>query len=155
MVLMVAILAVLILSLVSGVGALDAASAKYLEAKAKEEGVMALGPEAPGMLYKVLHKGDGMVHPTESTPCDAHYKGSTTDGKQIDSSYDRGEHTTFTPKQMIKGLSQAMLKMVEGDKWELYIPPDLAYGDTGMPGVPGGTVLVWELEIVKIKQEEL
>merc|ERR1719487_613599 len=113
---------------------------------------MELGPSAPGMLYKVLRKGDGKAHPKVSTPCECHYKGTLIDGKQFDSSYDRGQPTTFAPNQVIKGWTVAMQKMVQGDKWEMYIPSDLAYGDRGRPPtIPAKAVLVFEMEIVKIK----
>merc|ERR1711957_192720 len=111
----------------------------------------ALGPSAPGMLYKVLRKGDGKDHPLVDTPCACNYKGSTIDGKQFDSSYDRGTPTTFAPNQVIKGWTEAMQKMVQGDKWEMYIPSDLAYGDRGRPpSIPAKAVLVFIMEIVSI-----
>merc|ERR550514_713137 len=115
---------------------------------------MELGPSAPGMLYKVLRKGDGKEHPKVSTPCECHYKGTTIDGKQFDSSYDRGQPTTFAPNQVIKGWTEAMQKMVVGDKWEMYIPMELAYGPNGKPPkIPPAATLIFVMEIVKIKGE--
>ena len=67
-------------------------------------------------------------------------------GEEFDSSYNRGEPTKFAPNQVIKGWTEALQLMVEGDKWELYIPAHLAYGDHGR--VPG--CLVFTMEIVKI-----
>merc|ERR1712086_828459 len=99
------------------------------------------------MQYKVLNEGRGMDSPKVSTPCACHYAGRLLDGTQFDSSYDRGEPTTFAPNQVIKGWTEAMQLMVEGDKWEMYIPSSLAYGDTGR--VPG--CLVFTMEIIKIK----
>ena len=66
---------------------------------------------------------------------------------RFDSSYDRGSPTTFAPNQVIKGWTEAMQLMVEGDKWEMYIPANLAYGYNGR--VPG--CLVFTMEIVQIK----
>jgi len=105
-----------------------------------------------GLLYKVLKKGDGTHHPTADSPCDCHYAGTLIDGTEFDSSYKRGKPTTFAPKQVIKGWTEAMQLMVEGDKWEMYIPSDLAYGDRGAGGkIPGGAALVFQMEIIKIK----
>jgi Kef-type K+ transport system membrane component KefB len=73
-------------------------------------------------------------------------------GPKFDSSYERGSPTTFAPNQVIKGWTEAMQLMVEGDKWELYIPSDLAYGDSGRPPkIGGGDCLIFTMEIVKIK----
>merc|ERR1719188_1463584 len=103
-------------------------------------------------MYKVLKKGDGKGHPKVDTPCSCHYAGTLIDGTEFDSSYKRGKPTTFAPNQVIKGWTEAMQLMVEGDKWELYIPSDMAYGDRGSPPkIPGGSVLIFTIEILKIK----
>merc|ERR1719389_178948 len=147
-----AVFAVLFVALYAGASASDAAGEAFLAEKAKEEGVMELGPSAPGMLYKVLRKGDGKAHPKVGTKCECHYKGTLINGKQFDSSYDRGQPTAFAPNQVIKGWTEAMQLMVEGDKWEMYIPPELAYGDRGAGGkIPGGSTLIFQMEIIKIK----
>ncbi len=62
----------------------------------------------------------GVYHPTVSSPCECHYQGTLIDGTKFDSSYDRGSPTTFAPNQVIKGWTEAMQLMVEGDKWEMY-----------------------------------
>eukprot|EP00656_Telonema_subtile_P000203 TRINITY_DN10102_c0_g1_i2.p1 TRINITY_DN10102_c0_g1~~TRINITY_DN10102_c0_g1_i2.p1 ORF type:complete len:238 (-),score=80.83 TRINITY_DN10102_c0_g1_i2:253-966(-) len=125
------------------------AGLKYLEENKGKEGVITL---PSGMQYKVLRKGEGADHPTVDSPCECHYKGTLTDGTQFDSSYDRGEPTTFAPNQVIKGWTEAMQLMVEGDKWEMYIPSELGYGDSGSPPkIKGGDVLVFTMEIIKIK----
>jgi len=122
-------------------------SEKFLAENKLKEGVVTL---ASGLQYKVLRAGDGNDHPLPSSPCDCHYEGRCAKdwpkGKKFDSSYDRGSPTTFAPNQVIKGWTEAMQLMVEGDKWEMYIPSDLAYGDTGR--VPG--CLVFTMEILKI-----
>merc|ERR1712066_1040237 len=97
-------------------------------------------------------KGEGQESPTADSPCDCHYAGTLIDGKEFDSSYKRGEPTSFAPNQVIKGWTEAMQLMVEGDKWEMYIPSDLAYGDRGSPPkIGGGDVLIFTIEIIKIK----
>ena len=61
-----------------------------------------------------------MEHPLVSTPCKCHYAGRLLDGTEFDSSYKRGQPTTFAPNQVIKGWTEAMQLMVQGDKWEMY-----------------------------------
>jgi len=123
-------------------------SEKFLAENKLKEGVVTL---PSGLQYKVLRAGTGDAHPLPSSPCDCHYEGRCAvdwpDGKKFDSSYDRGAPTTFAPNQVIKGWTEAMQLMVEGDKWEMYIPSNLAYGDSGR--VPG--CLVFTMEILKIK----
>lgn len=93
-----------------------------------------------------------MDHPTASTPCECHYAGRLLDGSQFDSSYARGQPTTFAPNQVIKGWTEAMQMMVQGDKWEMYIPYNLAYGEQGKPPkIPAAACLIFIMEIVKIK----
>ena len=89
----------------------------WLEAKAKEDGVVTL---ESGLMYKVLRDGDGEAHPKASTSCECHYEGKLIDGTVFDSSYERGSPTSFAPNQVIKGWTEAMQLMVEGDKWEMY-----------------------------------
>jgi len=135
--------------LAGSAGATNAEGKAFLEAKAKEDGVVTL---PSGLMYKVLKTGEGQFHPTKDAPCDCHYAGTLIDGTEFDSSYKRGQPTTFAPKQVIKGWTEAMQLMVEGDKWEMYIPSELAYGDRGAGGkIPGGAALVFQMEIIKIK----
>merc|ERR1711959_740765 len=99
-------------------------------------------------------KGSGAHHPTKDSPCECHYEGTLIDGTEFDSSYKRGSPTTFAPNQVIKGWTEAMQLMVEGDKWEMYIPSDLAYGESGSPPkIPGGSALIFNMEILKINGE--
>jgi FKBP-type peptidyl-prolyl cis-trans isomerase FklB len=134
------------------VGATDEAGTKYLEEKSNEADVITL---PSGLRFKVLEKGKGAFHPTVSSPCLCHYAGTLIDGTEFDSSYSRGEPTTFAPNQVIKGWTEAMQLMVEGDKWELYIPSDLAYGERGSPPkIPGDSALVFTIEMIEIQGEK-
>ena len=83
----------------------------WLEAKAKEDGVVTL---ESGLMYKVLRDGDGENHPKASTSCECHYEGKLIDGTVFDSSYERGSPTSFAPNQVIKGWTEAMQLMVKG-----------------------------------------
>lgn len=131
----------------------DEPGKKYLAEKASEDGVVAL---PSGLLYKVINKGSGTFHPMENAPCLCHYARTLIDGTEFDSSYSRGEPTTFAPNQVIKGWTEAMQLMVEGDKWELYIPSELAYGERGSPPkIPGDSALVFTIEMLEIKGEKV
>ena len=106
-----------------------------------------------GLQYKVIKAGaDGGKSPLVGTPCKCHYRGTLIDGTEFDSSYKRGSPATFAPNQVIKGWTEAMQLMKEGDKWELYIPSELAYGDRqrGQYITPGA-VLVFELELLEVQ----
>eukprot|EP00924_Labyrinthula_sp_SR-Ha-C_P009357 snap_masked-scaffold_2-processed-gene-21.24-mRNA-1 protein AED:0.04 eAED:0.04 QI:0/-1/0/1/-1/1/1/0/229 len=125
----------------------------FLEENAKKPGVVTL---PSGLQYKVLKSGSGEFHPTKNSPCTCHYHGTLIDGTVFDSSVERGSPIDFAPNQVIKGWTEAMQLMVEGDKFELYIPSDLAYGARGSPPkIPGGSTLVFTIEMIKIKGEKL
>jgi len=123
------------------------ACVRFLEENKKKEGVVTL---ASGLQYKVLKYGTGLSHPAADCPCDCHYRGTLIDGTEFDSSYKRGEPTTFAPNQVIKGWTEAMQLMVEGDKWEMYIPYNLAYGERGSRNIPGKAALIFTMEIMKV-----
>ncbi|KAH8087626.1 FK506 binding protein [Aureococcus anophagefferens] len=117
----------------------DEAGKAWLAEKATEAGVISL---PSGLMYKVLREGDGDAHPLPGTSCSCHYAGTLIDGTTFDSSYDRGSPTSFAPNQVIAGWTEAMQLMVKGDKWEMYIPSELGYGDRGSPPkIPGGAPL--------------
>jgi FKBP-type peptidyl-prolyl cis-trans isomerase FklB len=124
-----------------------------LEANSAKDGVVTL---PSGLQYKVLREGDGEFHPTADSSCSCHYEGTLIDGTEFDSSYRRGSPTSFAPNQVIKGWTEAMQLMVEGDKWEMYIPSDLAYGARGSPPkIPGGSALIFRMEIIKINGDKV
>lgn len=132
--------------------ATNAKGLEFLEKNKGKEGVVTL---KSGMQYKVLKKGNGDYHPLVGTSCECHYEGTLIDGTVFDSSYARGSPTSFAPNQVIKGWTEAMQLMTEGDKWELYIPSELAYGDRGSPPkIGGGEVLIFTIEILKINGEK-
>ena len=134
------------------VHASNAEGLAFLEENAKKEGVVSM---PSGLQFKVVKKGKGIYHPLPGTPCSCHYAGTLIDGTPFDSSYDRGEPTTFAPNQVIKGWTEAMQMMVEGDLFELYIPSELAYGENGSPPkIPGGAVLVFKMEILEILTDD-
>jgi hypothetical protein len=83
------------------------------------------------------------------------YKGTFVDGKEFDSSYKRGEPATFPVSGVIKGWTEALQLMPVGSKWQLVIPPSLAYGERGRPPqMPPNSTLVFEVELMKIAEKE-
>ena len=146
------IAALLVIALIATVGfanpSVKVAGETFLIEKETEAGVYKL---PSGMLFKVLNKGTGTTSPLVSTRCQVHYAGTLPDGTKFDSSYDRGAPATFAPNQVIKGWTEALQLMREGDKWEVYIPYNLAYGQHGRPPkIPGYSPLVFQMELIKI-----
>merc|ERR1719231_1730376 len=124
---------------------------EWLKAKGREDGVVTL---PSGLMYKVLKSGpkEGKS-PKANTPCNCHYEGTLINGTVFDSSYKRGEPTTFAPNQVIPGWTEAMQLMKEGDKWELYCPPNLAYGRySPSPKIPANSTLIFQMEIISMDE---
>ncbi|WP_303720262.1 FKBP-type peptidyl-prolyl cis-trans isomerase [Malonomonas rubra] len=119
----------------------------FLVENGKKEGVKTL---ASGLQYKVLTEGSG-ASPSPESMVEVHYKGTLIDGTEFDSSYKRGEPASFPVGGVIPGWTEALQLMKEGDKWELAIPPELAYGERGAPPViPPNAALVFEVELLKV-----
>jgi len=107
---------------------------------------------ASGLAYRVLTKGKGKEHPTAASTVKVHYTGWTTDGKRFDSSVMRGEPAEFPLSGVIKGWTEGVQLMVEGEKTRFWIPGKIAYGDEpGPPGRPFG-LLVFDIELIEIKK---
>ena len=123
------------------------ANKEWLEAKSKEDGVKAL---PKGIYYKVLSEGDqDSAMPTVRSIITAHYTGKTIDGKQFDSSRG-GVPLACRLCDLIEGWIIAIQQMHIGDKWELYIPAEMGYGKFSQPGIPGGSTLIFEIELLGI-----
>jgi peptidylprolyl isomerase len=105
---------------------------------------------ASGLAYRVLTKGTGKVRPKATDRVTVHYSGWTTDGQMFDSSVQRGEPTTFALNAVIKGWTEGVQLMVQGDKTRFWIPAALAYGESPRPGAPAGT-LVFDIELLQIQ----
>ncbi len=123
---------------------------EYLKENSKMEGVVQL---EDGLQYKVLKEGSGR-NPAVTDSVMIHYRGMFTDGTIFDMSYDRGPVGVRLNK-IIKGLSEGILLMKPGAIYELYIPPELAYGDKNFANViPGGSTLVYSVEMIEIINEK-
>ena len=125
------------------------AGKEFLEKNGKRDGVTTL---PSGLQYEIMKKGDG-AKPTTSDQVSVHYHGTLTDGSVFDSSVERGEPAEFGVTQVIKGWTEALQLMPVGSKWKLFIPANLAYGDSSpSPKIPGGSTLVFEVELLEIKK---
>jgi FKBP-type peptidyl-prolyl cis-trans isomerase FklB len=120
-----------------------AAGTAYLAENAKREGVKTT---ASGLQYKVNAPGTGRT-PTVNDTVTVHYRGTLVDGTEFDSSYKRGEPATFPVGGVIAGWTEALQLMKEGAKYQLVIPPALAYGDRGPLA---GQVLIFDVELLGV-----
>ena len=121
---------------------------KFLADNKTKDGVKTL---EGGVQYKVLTSGKG-ESPALTDTVKVHYTGRLINDKVFDSSVQRGEPATFRVNQVIKGWQMALQKMSVGDKWMLYIPSDLAYGERGSQGAIGpNEVLIFEVELLAIQ----
>ena len=121
----------------------------FLEANGKKEGVITT---ESGLQYKIITTGDGK-QPKDTDTVTTHYKGTLIDGREFDSSYKRDKPASFPVKGVIKGWTEALQLMHVGDKWQLFIPSDLAYGPTQRSELIGANAtLIFEIELLSIKE---
>lgn len=124
------------------------AAEDFLKENGAKEGVMTT---ESGLQYKMLTPGDG-AKPKADDVVKVHYKGSLLDGTEFDSSYSRNEPVVFPLNQVIPGWTEALQLMNVGSKYQIYLPPTLAYGDRGAPPViEPGSMLIFEVELIGIE----
>jgi len=121
----------------------DAYAAKF----AKEKGVK---KTETGLLYQVEKEGTGDA-PKDSDTVVVNYKGTLIDGTEFDNSYTRGEPLSFRLDGVIPGWTEGLKHVKKGGKIKLVIPPNLAYGKNGVPGIPANSTLVFDVELLDIK----
>ena len=148
--------------------ALVAAAALYMNATKgadypvpstlNQEGIVTNTPSAntittaSGLQYRILTEGSGTENPSPSSIVSVHYSGKLTDGTEFDSSYKRNQPASFPVNGVIRGWTEALQLMHVGDKWELTIPSDLAYGRQGAGNaIPPDATLIFEVELIEIK----
>ena len=122
------------------------ASAAYLSKAATEPGAVKTDS---GLVYKEERAGTG-ASPLPSDTVSVQYRGTLVDGTEFDSSYSRNQPAQFGLGQVIKCWTEGVGKMKVGGKATLICPSDLAYGDQGRPGIPGGATLVFDIELLSI-----
>ncbi len=125
-------------------------SAAFLEANKKRAGVITL---ADGLQYEVIKKGDATgAMPKAVDTVVANYAGTLIDGKEFDNSYKRGEPLTIPVSGVIKGWTEILQLMHPGDKFKVYIPSELGYGERGAGAdIPPGAALIFDMELLSIK----
>ena len=122
----------------------------FLAANKSKEGVVTL---QSGLQYKILTEGTG-PRPTAADTVVCNYRGTLVDGTEFDSSYKRGQPATFPVGGVIKGWTEALQLMSVGSKWQLFIPPDLAYGERGAGADIGpNATLIFDVELVSIQEK--
>jgi FKBP-type peptidyl-prolyl cis-trans isomerase FklB len=120
----------------------------FLAENGKKKGVKTL---PSGLQYKVLSEGTGKT-PKKNDTVTVHYRGTLVDGTEFDSSIARGQPATFKVDGVIPGWTEALQLMKEGAKWQIFIPPELAYGERGVPShIPPQSVLIFEVELISVK----
>jgi FKBP-type peptidyl-prolyl cis-trans isomerase len=126
-----------------------AAGIAFLADNAKKPNIVST---ATGLQYEVLTAGTGTVSPTASANVTVHYKGTTLDGKEFDSSYSRGAPASFPLNRVIAGWTEGVQLMTEGAKYRFYIPSELAYGEQGAGRDIGpNAALIFDVELIKIQ----
>ena len=119
----------------------------FLEQNKSKEGVIAL---PSGLQYKILKSGNG-AKPSLTNTVKVHYEGKLLDGTVFDSSIQRGTPAEFPVRNVIAGWTEVLQRMKVGDKWQLFIPPNLAYGEQGYQGIAPNQLLTFELELLDVK----
>lgn len=119
----------------------------FLAENAQQAGVETL---SSGLQYKVMASGKG-ASPAASDTVTVHYRGTLLDGSEFDSSYSRNQPATFAVNRVIAGWTEALQLMQVGDKWQLFIPPELAYGERGFGNkIPANSALIFEVELLSV-----
>lgn len=119
----------------------------FLAENKTKQGVITLDS---GLQYKVISKGDGAA-PKATDKVTTHYRGTLIDGTEFDSSYSRNKPATFPVNGVISGWTEALQLMHEGDKWQLFIPADLAYGERSVGAkIKPNSTLIFDIELIKV-----
>ncbi|MCF7963925.1 MAG: FKBP-type peptidyl-prolyl cis-trans isomerase [Methylobacter tundripaludum] len=126
-----------------------AAGIAFLAENAKKPNIVTT---ASGLQYEVLAPGTGTASPSATDSVTVHYKGTTIDGEEFDSSYSRGEPATFPLNRVISGWTEGVQLMKEGAKYRFFIPSELAYGEQGAGRAIGpNAALIFDVELIKIQ----
>ena len=122
----------------------------FLVKNKEKEGVKTL---SSGLQVLVIKSGTGKK-PNVNDSVTTHYRGTLIDGTEFDSSYKRGQPVTFPVSGVIAGWTEALQLMEEGAKWQLFIPPNLAYGERGTGDIGSNATLIFEIELISIQEKK-
>jgi len=126
--------------------------AEFLKQNACQKGVITT---SSGLQYKIIKEGNGEI-PTLKDKVIVHYVGKLIDGTEFDSSYKRGKPAVFPVNKVIAGWTEALTKMRVGSLWQLFIPPELAYGQVGAPPLIGpNATLIFDVELLGIQYSKI
>ena len=137
------LLAISVVLLLTAAPAIAETGADFLANNAKKADVTVTDS---GLQYEVIQSGEGRS-PGRTDRVTVHYRGTLVDGREFDSSYKRGEPATFPVNGVIAGWTEGLQLMKEGAKYQLVIPPALAYGDRGPLA---GQVLIFDVELLSV-----
>jgi FKBP-type peptidyl-prolyl cis-trans isomerase FklB len=126
----------------------QAASEAFMAANLSKNGIVAL---PSGIQYRVIEEGEG-ARPGMDSTVKVHYRGSKTDGHEFDSSFARGVPEEFTVNSVLKGWQEVLPLMKTGSTWQIFVPPEMAFGARGNPPVGPNEALVFDLKLVEIVQ---
>jgi FKBP-type peptidyl-prolyl cis-trans isomerase len=120
----------------------------FLQSNLSQNGVIEV---EPGLQYQVLNNGDeGAIKPKPSDKITAHFHGTLLDGTVFWSSVEMNDPLIIKPSQLIPGCQKILPLMKIGDKWKVFIHPDMAYGEEGRPTIPPNSVLTFDIELLAI-----
>lgn len=124
----------------------QAASDTFLAANKNKTGIVTL---PSGVQYRIIEEGDG-ARPGLESRVTVHYRGSKLDGREFDSSFARGTPEEFTVNAVLKGWQEVLPLMKVGATWQVFVPPELAFGARGNPPVGPNEALMFDLKLVEI-----
>ncbi len=123
-----------------------ARNSAYLEQIAAEAETQQL---PKGILYKVIESGSG-ASPEANSIISVHYSGELIDGRQFDTTRNHSYPETFRLREVVVGWQIALRAMRVGDRWRVYLPSEVGYGDRTVDDIPGGSTLIFDIELVAI-----
>lgn len=123
-------------------------SEEFLAANISKNGIVAL---PSGIQYRIIEEGDG-ARPNMDSTVKVHYRGSKTNGHEFDSSFARGVPEEFTVNSVLKGWQEVLPLMKTGSTWQIFVPPEMAFGARGNPPVGPNEALIFDLKLVEIIQ---
>lgn len=124
----------------------QAKSEAFLQANLSKTGIVEL---PSGVQYRIIEEGDG-PRPNMDSKVSVHYRGSKLDGREFDSSFARGTPEEFTVNAVLKGWQEVLPLMKQGSTWQIFVPPELAFGARGNPPVGPNEALMFDLKLVEL-----